>query len=91
MAYTALYRKFRPLNFNEMVGQEHITKTLKNQIISGRVGHAYLFNGGRGTGKTSAAKIMARAINCLHPKDGEPCNECEICRAMLDRFSYRCS
>ncbi len=89
MAYTALYRKFRPLNFSEMVGQEHITKTLKNQIISGRVGHAYLFNGGRGTGKTSAAKIMARAINCLHPKDGEPCNECEICKAMLDRFSYR--
>ena len=83
MAYTALYRKFRPLKFNEIVGQEHITKTLKNQIISGRVGHAYLFNGGRGTGKTSAAKIMARAINCLNPQDGEPCNECEICKAML--------
>lgn len=85
MAYTALYRKFRPVSFNEMVGQEHITKTLKNQIIANRVGHAYLFSGGRGTGKTSAAKIMARAINCLHPKeDGEPCNECEICRAILD-------
>lgn len=83
MAYTALYRKFRPLNFNEMVGQEHITRTLKNQIISNRVGHAYLFNGGRGTGKTSAAKIMARAINCLNPQNGEPCNECEICKAML--------
>lgn len=83
MAYTALYRKFRPLNFSEMVGQEHITKTLKNQIISERVGHAYLFNGGRGTGKTSAAKIMARAINCLNPKDGEPCNECEICKASI--------
>ena len=83
MAYTALYRKFRPINFNEMVGQEHITKTLKNQIISGRIGHAYLFNGGRGTGKTSAAKIMARAVNCQNPKDGEPCNECEICKAML--------
>ena len=83
LAYTSLYRKFRPLNFSEMVGQEHITKTLKNQIIYGRVGHAYLFNGGRGTGKTTAAKIMARAINCLNPQNGEPCNECEICKAML--------
>ena len=83
MAYTALYRKFRPLTFNEMVGQEHITKTLKNQIISGRIGHAYLFSGGRGTGKTSSAKILARAINCLNPKDGEPCNECEICKGIL--------
>ena len=83
MAYTALYRKFRPQTFGEMVGQDHITKTLKNQIIAGRVGHAYLFNGSRGTGKTSAAKILARAINCLHPKDGEPCNECEICKSIL--------
>ena len=83
MGYTALYRKFRPLTFSEMVGQEHITKTIKNQIIAGRVGHAYLFNGGRGTGKTSAAKILARAINCLNPKDGEPCNECEICKGAI--------
>ena len=83
MAYTALYRKFRPITFDEMVGQEHITKTLKNQIIAGRVGHAYLFNGGRGTGKTSAAKILARAINCLNQKNGEPCNECEICKGIL--------
>lgn len=83
MAYTALYRKFRPITFDEMVGQEHITKTLKNQIMAGRVGHAYLFNGGRGTGKTSAAKILARAINCLNPKDGEPCNECEMCKGIL--------
>ena len=83
MGYTALYRKFRPLNFSEMVGQEHITKTLRNQVIEQRVGHAYLFNGGRGTGKTSAAKILARAVNCLNPKDGEPCNECEICKAIL--------
>ena len=83
MGYTALYRKFRPSNFSEMVGQEHITRTLKNQIIANRVGHAYLFNGGRGTGKTSSAKILARAINCLNPKDGEPCNECEICKAAL--------
>ena len=65
-------------------GQEHITRTLKNQIIAGRVGHAYLFNGGRGTGKTSSAKILARAINCLNNQDGEPCNECEICKAMLE-------
>ena len=83
MGYTALYRKFRPLNFSEMVGQEHITRTLKNQIMANRVGHAYLFNGGRGTGKTSAAKILARAINCLNPKDGEPCNECEICKGAI--------
>ena len=83
LEYTALYRKFRPITFSEMVGQEHITKTLKNQIIANRIGHAYLFNGGRGTGKTSAAKIFARAINCLNPKDGEPCNECEICKAIL--------
>lgn len=84
MSYTALYRKYRPSTFNEVVGQEHITKTLRNQIISGRVGHAYLFNGGRGTGKTSSAKILARAINCLNPKDGNPCNECEICKAALN-------
>ena len=83
MGYTALYRKFRPLTFSEMVGQEHITRTLRNQIIANRVGHAYLFNGGRGTGKTSAAKILARAINCLNPKDGEPCNECEICKGAI--------
>ncbi len=83
MSYTALYRKFRPLRFDEIVGQDHITRTLKNQIIAGRVGHAYLFNGGRGTGKTSAAKVLARAVNCLNPQDGEPCNECEICKAAL--------
>ena len=83
MGYTALYRKFRPLTFEEVVGQENITQTLKNQIIANRIGHAYLFNGGRGTGKTSSAKIFARAINCLDPKDGEPCNECEICKAIL--------
>ena len=84
MSYTALYRKFRPLKFEDMVGQEHITRTLRNQIVSGRVGHAYLFNGGRGTGKTTSAKILARAVNCLNPIDGEPCNECEICKEILD-------
>lgn len=83
MGYTALYRKFRPTTFSEMVGQEHITRTLKNQLTAGRVGHAYLFNGSRGTGKTSAAKILARAINCVNPQDGEPCNECEICKSAL--------
>ena len=84
MAYTALYRDFRPLRFSDMVGQEHITRTLKNQIIAGRVGHAYLFNGGRGTGKTTSAKILARAVNCLNPIDGEPCNTCEICKEILE-------
>ena len=84
MGYTALYRKFRPQTFSEMVGQEHITRTLRNQIIAGRVGHAYLFNGGRGTGKTTSAKVLARAINCLNPNEGEPCNECEICKAALN-------
>ena len=84
MGYTALYRKFRPQAFNEMVGQEHITRTLRNQIMANRVGHAYLFNGGRGTGKTTSAKVLARAINCLNPNDGEPCNECEICKAAIN-------
>ena len=83
MDYTALYRKFRPLKFEDIVGQEHITKTLKNQIIADRVGHAYLFNGTRGTGKTTAAKVLARAVNCLNPQNGEPCNECEICKAAI--------
>ena len=84
MGYTALYRKFRPQSFSEMVGQEHITRTLRNQIIAGRVGHAYLFNGGRGTGKTTSAKVLARAINCLNPNEGEPCNECEICKSAIN-------
>ena len=84
MGYTALYRKFRPMKFSEMVGQEHIKRTLINQLLSDRVGHAYLFNGGRGTGKTTTAKILARAVNCLNPKNGEPCNECEICKGAID-------
>lgn len=80
-SYQALYRKFRPQTFDSVIGQEHIVKTLKNQITGGRVSHAYLFCGTRGTGKTSTAKIFAKAINCLNPHDGEPCNECELCRA----------
>ena len=82
--YQALYRKWRPQSFDEIVGQEHITKTLKNEIASGRIGHAYLFCGTRGTGKTSAAKIFSRAVNCENPKDGEPCNSCEVCRGIAD-------
>lgn len=84
MAYLALYRRFRPTGFKGLIGQEHIVRTLTNQITSGRIGHAYLFCGTRGTGKTSAAKIFARAINCLSPVDGSPCGECEVCKSLLD-------
>ena len=80
MAYKALYREWRPQTFNDVVGQEHITTTLKNQIINERTAHAYLFCGTRGTGKTSTAKVMAKALNCLDLKDGEPCNQCEMCK-----------
>jgi len=79
VGYTALYREWRPRTFKEVVGQKHITVTLKNQVIEKRIAHAYLFCGTRGTGKTSTAKILSKAVNCLNPKDGEPCNECEIC------------
>ena len=84
MEYTALYRRFRPQKFSEIYGQEHIVRTLQNQIMSGRVGHAYLFTGCRGCGKTTSAKILARAINCLNPINGEPCNECSVCKAALN-------
>jgi len=84
MAYTALYRKYRPDTFEKVIGQDHIVRTLKNQMITGRVSHAYLFCGTRGTGKTSTAKIFAKAINCLNPVDGEPCGKCEMCRAMQE-------
>ncbi|MBV4420256.1 DNA polymerase III subunit gamma/tau [Clostridium tyrobutyricum] len=80
MAYKALYREWRPKTFKDVVGQEHITVTLKNQILNNRIAHAYLFSGTRGTGKTSTAKILAKAVNCMDLKDGEPCNECEMCR-----------
>ena len=87
MGYTALYRKFRPDTFEDVKGQDHIVKTLKNQIRADRVGHAYLFCGTRGTGKTSIAKILARAVNCEHPIDGSPCNECASCRAIASGAS----
>lgn len=80
----AIYRAFRPKTFDQVLGQDHITRVLKNQIRSGQPGHAYLFAGTRGTGKTSCAKIFARAVNCLHPVDGNPCNECENCKAILE-------
>ena len=83
MAYTALYRKFRPDNYEDVKGQEHITRTLANQVINNRIGHAYLFCGTRGTGKTTVAKIFARAVNCEHPVNGNPCNECEACKAIM--------
>ena len=84
MAYLALYRRFRPSGFDGLVGQEHIVRTLVNQIKAKRIGHAYLFCGARGTGKTSAAKIFARAINCLSPVNGSPCGKCETCLALAD-------
>ncbi len=82
MSYTALYRKFRPTRFSDVKGQDHIVTTLKNQISADRIGHAYLFCGTRGTGKTTTAKIFAKAVNCEHPKEGNPCGECASCKAI---------
>ena len=97
MSYMALYRKFRPGEFEDVKGQDAIVKTLKNQISAGRIGHAYLFCGTRGTGKTTVAKIFAKAVNCEHPTDGSPCGECAMCRAIAggefherDRDRRRC-
>ena len=87
MSYTALYRKFRPDTFSEVKGQEHIVTTLTNQIKADRIGHAYLFCGTRGTGKTTVAKIFAKAVNCEHPVDGNPCNECAVCKGISEGTS----
>ena len=82
MSYTALYRKFRPAEFEDVKGQEHIVTTLQNQIKANRIGHAYLFCGTRGTGKTTVAKIFAKAVNCEHPVNGSPCGECAMCKSI---------
>ena len=86
--YQALYRVWRPKTFSDMVGQEAIVRTLRNQVVTGHIAHAYLFCGSRGTGKTSAAKIMARAINCLNPHNGDPCGECESCKTIGSDASF---
>ncbi len=91
MSYTALYRKWRPVSFEDVKGQDPIVQTLKNQITSERIGHAYLFCGTRGTGKTSIAKIFARAVNCEHPVDGSPCNECRFLQVHSCRNFHECS
>ena len=80
--YQALYRKYRPQTFDDVVGQQAVTQTLKTQLVSNRLSHAYLFTGSRGTGKTSSAKILAKAVNCENPQDGNPCNCCPACQAI---------
>ena len=84
MAYRALYRSYRPTKFSQVVGQEAIIKALRNQIRTGNIGHAYLFAGPRGIGKTSIAKLLANAVNCMDPQDGEPCGVCEVCKVIAD-------
>ncbi|MCD6217095.1 ATP-binding protein, partial [bacterium] len=82
MAYLALYRKYRPELFSEVIGQEHVKRTLKNAIKLDQISHAYLFSGPRGTGKTTVARIMARAVNCTDLQDGEPCGKCDNCKSI---------
>ena len=89
MSYMALYRKLRPDTFEEVKCQDHVVTTLKIQIINNRIGHAFLFCGTRGTGKTSIAKLFAKAVNCEHPINGSPCNECAACRAIADGSSMK--
>ncbi|MCI8403815.1 MAG: DNA polymerase III subunit gamma/tau [Clostridia bacterium] len=84
MAHQAIYRKWRPMVFEDIIGQGHITQTLKNQILNDKIGHAYLFCGTRGTGKTTCAKVFSRAVNCISPINGSPCNECDVCRGIID-------
>ncbi len=86
--YQVLYRKYRPKVFSDVYGQDHVTSTLKNEIVNGRVSHAYLFTGSRGTGKTTCAKILAKAVNCPESKNGEPCNECEVCKGLENGTVY---
>ena len=87
MSYMALYRKFRPDQFEDVKGQEHIVTTLRNQLMADRIGHAYLFCGTRGTGKTTVAKLFAKAVNCEHPVDGSPCGMCKSCQAIAEGSS----
>ena len=84
MAYKALYRTYRPTRFDEVVGQKHIIKILENAVSEGKISHAYIFSGLRGIGKTTIARIFAKAVNCTNPQNGEPCNECPNCRAIMN-------